>query len=696
MITQHLKQFFNKPAIPSLPLLLAYTTTTLPLIWGHLYHFNYLTVLIWIPVYFIYKFTDSERHLIILFSLLGLLSSFLCTFTPSNHLTQITTEANKYCTIKGTIINVHYPSKILQWKEQKNKYIIEASQIETDQGWKNCSGKIILDKTDENYTFGDELVIKGALRRISQPQTDNIFSYSLYLKTNSISHRLRVDTANKHSPASGYRRILLGLYTIRDHLIARAVKGLGKDKHRRIIASIFFGYKGLLTPQERDTFQKSGTAHLFAVSGLHIGIAASFIYFLLSFFRMSRLKTSLLLLGCMSLYLLMTGAPPSAVRAFVMLSVWMTARAFLLPSTGLNNLSLAALILLIFNPMNLFSIGFLYTFIITTSLVLAYEKSLSIFHDLNEKKIWKGKSFTSLPIVYKIHILFFCSVTASLSSWGLNILFNQQVIPLAFFTNLFTSTLAFFCFILASLSFSELSLIYSLQEVCLSLLDFVCTKGAIFWKTGDISILAITLYYILFFKNLTAPKKSTYILGATVLIFIFISWPRPENRLEIYTTASSNIPTINIFYSGKTYLINCTSNEAMKSHINQNIDLLLFSDAKADHMWGLKSILEMANIDSIQLTEKPSFYLKRKLQKNKLLAKQKKVIHISASLQRLDRHNYHFAFADTVPGNEKLQIDIQREKYGRCSIYIQLGPFKQRVECQFQNKNSRKIIHLPY
>ena len=70
----------------------------------------------------------------------------------------------------------------------------------------------------------------------------------------------------------------------------------------------------------------------------------------------------------------------------------------------------------------------------------------------------------------------------------------------------------------------------------------------------------------------------------------------------------------------------------------------------------------------------------KELRKNRLLTKQTKKPHINISLQRLDQRNYHFAFIDHLPGEEKLQIDIQREKYGSCLISIQLGDFKQNIE----------------
>lgn len=112
---------------------------------------------------------------------------------------------------------------------------------------------------------------------------------------------------------------------------------------------------------DRDTLQNfryGGVAHIFAVSGLHIGVIYSFLSFL---GRRLRLKSAVkvpIIFIILFLYVGICGFSPSSVRALVMCTVLMIAEALGRQYDRLNSVSLAALIVLAIDPMYLFSVGF--------------------------------------------------------------------------------------------------------------------------------------------------------------------------------------------------------------------------------------------------------------------------------------------------------------------------------------------------
>ena len=106
------------------------------------------------------------------------------------------------------------------------------------------------------------------------------------------------------------------------------------------------------------TFRYGGIAHIFAVSGLHIGIVYGILYFILKRLRINRFLKAVLCLTPVLLYAGICGFTVSSMRAFIMCAVSATAKAAYKKYDGLNALSLSVIILLAVSPLNAFSVGF--------------------------------------------------------------------------------------------------------------------------------------------------------------------------------------------------------------------------------------------------------------------------------------------------------------------------------------------------
>ena len=684
-------KILQNSAIPCLPLIIIYVLSALPLTLNYLYGLQFITLLVWVPVLALFKMKLIPiKHFLVIFST-GLISSYLNCNTQNNHITNFTGYSDKYITIKGSVASVHFPNQTLQWNAGTPKFLLELSEISVKNKFRAAGGHIVIQNLKESFKFGDYLILKG---RLSPVNKNNFFSYETYLRQQKISHTFYVDECTKESEAKGFKKLTLSLYEFRDKIISKATKGLSDSKHRRIVASIFFGYKGILDIKERDLFQKSGTAHLFAVSGLHVGIAASFIYFLIRIFRVRNQYIAFFLIPPLIVYVIMTGSPPSAIRALIMLSVWTIARSFLLPSTGLNNLAVSALLILIINPLDLFSLGFIYTFVITCSLVMSFEKSLHFFKTLNEKNTWKGNFSQQIPFLYKASMLLLCSFTASLASYGLNIAFNERIIPMAFVTNFFSSILAWLSFFIASISILEFRFLYIIQDMVMKTLLDLVEFGAIHWNTRSPSFTWIILYYIFLFNCFAAKKKKVLYYGVTACCLIVLAIPAPKNHIHLYLSSASNVPTLDISFEGKRYIINTTSNEAPFKLINENIDQVFFSDSKASHSWSLEKYLDHCQVKSIHTSSRHKAYLQKKfpgkLSNMEPIQTQSIKTHFVES-----EGGYTFRFQDRLPEGDALKIRIVNEKYGKCFVYINFRTFEKKIELQYQDRNFKKTFPLP-
>lgn len=137
-----------------------------------------------------------------------------------------------------------------------------------------------------------------------------------------------------------------------------------------LLKSITLGDRGNLTPNFKETLQKSGVFHILAISGLHIVIISYILFQLLTFFHLSERLKCLTIIMMLVFYALLTGCSVSILRATIMSSIYLIGRVLHQESNMLNSLSLACLIILLYQPEQLFDTGFQLSFIATLFIIL--------------------------------------------------------------------------------------------------------------------------------------------------------------------------------------------------------------------------------------------------------------------------------------------------------------------------------------
>ncbi len=138
------------------------------------------------------------------------------------------------------------------------------------------------------------------------------------------------------------------------------------------ISAVLTGDSEYISTDTRELFISAGTAHMLALSGMHVAVIAfivSLLFFplrLIGHEKWAMLFTLVLLW----LYALLTGMSPSVVRAVIMASVILTGRMVQRSSSPFNSLWLAAILILLFSPWQLFSIGFQLSFAAVASILM--------------------------------------------------------------------------------------------------------------------------------------------------------------------------------------------------------------------------------------------------------------------------------------------------------------------------------------
>ena len=201
-------------------------------------------------------------------------------------------------------------------------------------------------------------------------------------------------------PATGerdsYTRYLLGRYIYlnlnRGFILGRVVPAGRLEQMRRVLrtasrtvltsgsddpqapgavlASMMLGERSLLTDERMELYRKTGSFHLFAVSGLHVGSVALCLHLLAGLFRLPQEWRLLPVLAGTWAYVWLTGANPSAMRAGIMISCLGLARILLRQPHLFPALALSAWLVLVTDPAQLFHLGFQLSYAVVGSILL--------------------------------------------------------------------------------------------------------------------------------------------------------------------------------------------------------------------------------------------------------------------------------------------------------------------------------------
>ena len=159
-----------------------------------------------------------------------------------------------------------------------------------------------------------------------------------------------------------------------------------------VVAALTVGDKSVLTSELKEIYSAAGVSHVLALSGLHIGILSALLYFLLA--PIGRLRNgtkirSLVVVVILWCFAFLSGLSPSVIRAVTMFSLYFLATCVSEERfTGIYALSLAAFLMLIYQPLYLFDLSFQLSFLAVASILFFYPLIAGCFSVKNRLLAW--------------------------------------------------------------------------------------------------------------------------------------------------------------------------------------------------------------------------------------------------------------------------------------------------------------------
>ncbi|MFC3745396.1 ComEC/Rec2 family competence protein [Paenibacillus sp. GCM10012306] len=220
---------------------------------------------------------------------------------------------------------------------------------------------------------GDLVKLTGVLEQPQEARNFGGFDYRAYLQTRDIYWLLKVTGAEtvETAPPGSWRLSTV----LRWNDGARSALGAELDQlfqklHAGYMKGLIIGMQDDLDPETFRQFSQLGLTHILAISGMHVAVYVGAILFLLKRFRLTRETTLTITFMLVPVYVLLSGAGPSVIRAGLMSMIALAAARAGILKDGLNILCASALVMLIWNPYMLVNVSFQLSFLVTAGLMI--------------------------------------------------------------------------------------------------------------------------------------------------------------------------------------------------------------------------------------------------------------------------------------------------------------------------------------
>lgn len=544
----------------------------------------------------IYLFTP-KKFIVLLMLLgfnLGLCSALISAQWAKNHQLQVLPQDS--INITGEIVDL----PVIKKDRVRFAFKVRSSEQQIPVT------KLLLSwyKTEQIVLPGQQWKFTVKLKPIHGYYNPASFDYSKWLFRKGFDATGSIKSAeliSKHvnNPSAQINRWRLNLATIIDN-------NINSLRVRALITALTIGDKSQISFSDSQLFQQTGTAHLIAISGLHIGLMAfvgvlfgRLLFYLFGKQTFNRIKyEAIFSIAFALIYALLAGLSIPTVRAFVMVIVFAISYAFKQSVSRWQAWSIALLIVLLMDPLSVLDIGFWFSFSAVGLLMFVFTGRKPTSNKLLAFVKAQGIIMIGLlPLMALIfHQVNFLTPIANLLVLPLASLLLIPLIFAAFFIHIFSNNAAHFLFILVEKLADYLFIIldylqhFNFLRIPISNISLFTLAAMIFaavllllprlfrWKW-----LALLLFVPLFLKqndqSLKIDEFQVNVLDVGQGLSVLVS---TKNHHLIYDTGSK-------FESGFS-LAQAVVIPYLKNNNIKKIDKLILSHADNDHAGGVNEL----------------------------------------------------------------------------------------------------------
>ena len=215
--------------------------------------------------------------------------------------------------------------------------------------------------------YGGKVFANGNIEELKEKTNFYSFDYKKYNENRGVFKQVKL---NQIKNIKSEDSIVDKIKSIRAKMSLKISNEITFDKSGYFEALIL-GDKNYLQREDVNAFKKLGISHLLAISGLHLGLLISIIYYILQKLNFTSNLIDNIIIIILPCYMGISGFSPSVVRAGLMIIVYLILRRKNI--ANIDSLLITFLIMTIINPLYIFDIGFELSFFITFSLLMSTE-----------------------------------------------------------------------------------------------------------------------------------------------------------------------------------------------------------------------------------------------------------------------------------------------------------------------------------
>ena len=523
------------------------------------------------------------------------------------------------------IISIGYVS-ILENKYSKisdmpiKEMVTIISDIQEKEYKKVCTAKIVrnnkkilinikMSQDIPSMKYGDSLYIEGEFKQPEEARNYKGYNYKQYLKTKKIIGTVELEKAKILKSSNGSF-----IHNIQKY-IKDTRNGTLTDEEGNLLLAILLGDKDKLSEDIQESFKTSNLSHMLAVSGAHVSYIILGLTYVLQNSIIGKKNGKIVCIFFLLVFMAITNFTPSVTRACIMAVLTLFSGIIYRKSDVYTNISVAALITLIFNPYSLLDLGFQLSYGGTIGIIIFIKR---IQEKKSNSKVINYIKQMALVSIYAniiiIPIMMYHFNTVSFTFIISNIM-ASPILGIIVITG--------FLFIIASITVKPLtsliaifikpilSILIKISQIC-SKLPFSNILVVTPYMFNVISYYAIILYCIKSKKN---NKCKIIICLLIVLILInFIIYIFPQKLRIFFIDVGQGDSTLIITPDKKTVLIDGGGSDSfdvgekvllpyLLDRRILKIDYVLISHFDTDHCGGILTIMEKVKVKNIIISE---------------------------------------------------------------------------------------------
>jgi competence protein ComEC len=409
-------------------------------------------------------------------------------------------------------------SGVVYKQEEKNEQlVIYLKQAYLYQNSKKIKSNdiIIYEKLSTKIPIGNKIKVTGKSRKFQKPSNPGQFNAYLYYK--SLNYDFAVQASEIEIINDEANAIKDSLYNLTNRLVSNFDEITKDDIENGTFKAMVFGNEADFTGEIKELYQKGGILHAFCVSGSNVGIIGMFIFYIFRKFGFGYRVSGMAGMSIVICYGIMTGFEVSACRAVIMFVIGMIAKIIGKTYDILSSLALAAIFVLMDNPLYIINTGFQLSFAAMIGLGAVTPIVLKI---IDSESVIVQTVVSSLSVT----IVTFPIILYSYYEFPLySIILNIIIIPIMSYV-LVSGILGCLC---AEISIALGSFMLGMGSYILKLYETLCIVSSKLPYSsiiiGKPSIVQMVLYYLLLTIMLYLIKKKEKMRYSCILLLMFFA-----------------------------------------------------------------------------------------------------------------------------------------------------------------------------